>query len=136
MSVILSCFFSSRKTAEVMRISDWSSDVCSSDLVTCETEPLGEAVELLGRPVLQVTLRCAAATALLAARLVDVHPDGTATRISLGVLNLAHRDGSADTQPMPDGAAVMVTLRLVACGYRDRTRTRLNSRHTCAARMP
>src|SRR3546814_9127474 len=36
--------------------------------VTFETEPLGEAVELLGRPVLQVTLRCAAATALLAAR--------------------------------------------------------------------
>src|SRR3546814_7857486 len=50
--------------------------------VTFETEPLGEAVELLGRPVMQVTLRCAAATALLAARLVDVHPDGTATRRS------------------------------------------------------
>src|SRR3546814_12242402 len=57
--------------------------------VTFETEPLGEAVELLGRPVLQVTLRCAAATALLAARPVDVHPDGTATRISLGVQNPA-----------------------------------------------
>ncbi len=83
-----------------------------------ETRPLAEPLELLGRPVLKVTLSCDAATALLAARLVDVHPDGTATRISLGVLNLAHRDGSADPQPLPKGEGVAVTLRLDACGYR------------------
>src|SRR3546814_6286479 len=47
-----------------------------------------------------------------------MHPDGTATRISFGVLNLAHRDGSAEPQPMPQSEAVMVTLRLDACGYR------------------
>ncbi|HEY9539129.1 MAG TPA: CocE/NonD family hydrolase, partial [Kiloniellaceae bacterium] len=82
--------------------------------VVFETAPLVEAVELLGRPVLQVSLGCAAATALLAARLVDVHPDGTATRISFGVLNLAHRDGSAEPQPMPTSEAVTVTLRLDA----------------------
>src|SRR3546814_8965560 len=29
----LSCFFFKQKTAYEMRISDWSSDVCSSDLV-------------------------------------------------------------------------------------------------------
>src|SRR3546814_17683206 len=84
--------------------------------VTFETEPLGEAVELLGRPVLQVTLRCAAATALLAARLVDVPPAGTATPISLGVLHLAHREGSATPPPMPACAAALGQVRPPPCG--------------------
>src|SRR3546814_11551619 len=30
------CFFFKQKTAYEMRISDWSSDVCSSDLILCE----------------------------------------------------------------------------------------------------
>src|SRR3546814_11161042 len=36
------CFFFKQKTAYEMRISDWSSDVCSSDLrrVRCEAEPI------------------------------------------------------------------------------------------------
>src|SRR3546814_3420389 len=32
-------FFFKQKTAYEMRISDWSSDVCSSDLVGCQTQP-------------------------------------------------------------------------------------------------
>jgi len=83
-----------------------------------ETPPLEGAMELLGFPELRLTVRSDAPTALLAARLVDVHPDGAARRISLGLLNLAHRDGSAEPQPMPAGESVTVTLRLDACGYR------------------
>src|SRR3546814_1200558 len=30
------CFFFKQKTAYEMRISDWSSDVCSSDLLSCQ----------------------------------------------------------------------------------------------------
>src|SRR3546814_1881435 len=43
--VIFFCcfFFFKQKTAYEMRISDWSSDVCSSDL------PIGKAAELVGR---------------------------------------------------------------------------------------
>src|SRR5690606_5910810 len=40
--------------------------------------PLAEPIERLGFPVLEATLRCDAPAALLAARLVDVHPDGAA----------------------------------------------------------
>ena len=61
----------------------------------------------------------------LCARLVDVHPDGTATRVSFGVLNLAHRDGDADPQPMPHGRMIPVTLVLDACGYHLRPGHRL-----------
>src|SRR3546814_10838609 len=35
------CFFFKQKTAYEMRISDWSSDVCSSDLLE-EIRPLGQ----------------------------------------------------------------------------------------------
>src|SRR3546814_16231539 len=35
------CFFFKQKTAYEMRISDWSSDVCSSDLVTARDTRLG-----------------------------------------------------------------------------------------------
>lgn len=86
--------------------------------VIFETAPLAEPLELLGFPLLQARLRCDAPTALLVARLVDVHPDGAARRISLGVLNLAHRDGSAEPAPLPADEAVTVMLRLDACGYR------------------
>src|SRR3546814_4795633 len=49
-------FFFKQKTAYEMRISDWSSDVCSSDLqhaLGIETvEDVGEALALLADPVL------------------------------------------------------------------------------------
>src|SRR3546814_4670719 len=45
--LLLVCFFFKQKTAYEMRISDWSSDVCSSDLVGEMTE-IGEADGVLG----------------------------------------------------------------------------------------
>src|SRR3546814_1329412 len=36
----MSCFFFKQKTAYEMRISDWSSDVCSSDLSLCQVARL------------------------------------------------------------------------------------------------
>src|SRR3546814_9902043 len=38
-------FFFKQKTAYEMRISDWSSDVCSSDLNIVEVEAVGEAIK-------------------------------------------------------------------------------------------
>ncbi|WP_340117679.1 CocE/NonD family hydrolase [Pelagibius sp. 7325] len=86
--------------------------------IVFETDILPEPLELLGQAVLTATVSVAAETALLAARLVDVHPDGTATRIALGVLNLAHRGGSENPGPMPPGKGAAVSLALDACGYR------------------
>src|SRR3546814_9501017 len=46
--LFLSLFFFKQKTAYEMRISDWSSDVCSSDLVktlTSETSPPRSALD-------------------------------------------------------------------------------------------
>ena len=83
-----------------------------------ETAPLAEPLALLGMPQLRLRLRCDAPTANLAARLVDVHPDGTATRICFGVLNLAYRHDQAAPRPMPAGEMVDAVVTLDACGYR------------------
>ncbi|RFB81001.1 CocE/NonD family hydrolase [Methylovirgula sp. 4M-Z18] len=77
---------------------------------------LDEALDCLGQAVLEITVSCDAPWANLAARLVDIHQDGTATRVAFGVLNLAHRNGNAAPERL-DGKA-KVTLVLDACGYR------------------
>src|SRR3546814_3387980 len=47
-------FFFKQKTAYDMRISDWSSDVCSSDLGEADLARQGEArIERLPRPLLE-----------------------------------------------------------------------------------
>ncbi|MBP1852397.1 CocE/NonD family hydrolase [Rhizobium halophytocola] len=85
-----------------------------------ETVPLTADIDLLGRPQLTLEVACDADIANLCARIVDVHPDGVSTRVSFGVLNLAHRDGNAEPKAMPHGEKVRVTLTLDACGYRLR----------------
>src|SRR3546814_4491286 len=42
--IMLGCFFCKQKTAYEMRISDWSSDVCSSDLAV-DQDRLGRAAD-------------------------------------------------------------------------------------------
>src|SRR3546814_1473749 len=44
-SIVVYCFFFNQKTAYEMRISDWSSDVCSSDLSSVEDPAVGEGAE-------------------------------------------------------------------------------------------
>src|SRR5690606_4146089 len=78
----------------------------------------GEEVVILGQPVLKLRLSSSAPLANLAARLADVHPDGTATRVCFGLFNLAHRNGNAEPQVLEPGKPVDVELVLDACGYR------------------
>src|SRR3546814_9533445 len=59
---LLSCFFVffKQKTAYEMRISDWSSDVCSSDLCGLETDNQTPIVPIFGRLVgMELEFRCA-----------------------------------------------------------------------------
>jgi len=50
--------------------------------------------------------------AQVAARLVDVHPDGRATRLSFGVLNLTHRNGHDRPEPLVPGEVYDVTVAM------------------------
>lgn len=85
--------------------------------VVFDTAPLTEGVELLGAPVLLIELAADRMCAKLAVRLCDVHPDGASTRVSYGILNLTHRDGHENPQPLAIGERTRVRLQLNDCGY-------------------
>jgi hypothetical protein len=50
-------------------------------------------------------------------RLSDVAPDGAATRISYGVLNLSHRDGHAAPEPLEPGKHYTVEVVLTEAAH-------------------
>ncbi|QRM56057.1 CocE/NonD family hydrolase [Sinorhizobium sp. BG8] len=90
-----------------------------------ETAPLKEAQDYLGRPVVDLELACDDEWANLCARIVDVHPDGTATRVTFGVLNLAHREGNDKPKALEAGRKTKIRLLLDAMGYRFRAGHRI-----------
>lgn len=77
-----------------------------------ESEPLEEALEILGRPSVQLTLSADKSVAMVAVRLSDVLPDGRATRVTYGLLNLTHRNGHENPQPLEPGQEYDVTVQL------------------------
>jgi putative CocE/NonD family hydrolase len=83
-----------------------------------ETAVLTEAVDYLGMPKLKLTLAADAPLANLCARIVDVHPDGSALRVTFGVLNLAHRRSSEHPEVLTPGEATEIEMTLDAMGYR------------------
>ncbi len=85
--------------------------------VTFDTAPLTQPLGIAGAPVLEATVAADQPGALLVARLCSVAPDGASLRVSYGVLNLAHRDGHADPQPLPPGVAVRVRVQLNDCAH-------------------
>jgi uncharacterized protein len=86
--------------------------------LTFDSAVLTEAVECLGSPVADLLLSADAPLAQIAVRVCDVAPDGASQRVSYGVLNLAHREGSAEPRPLTPGEPVRVTLPLKAFGHR------------------
>jgi uncharacterized protein len=107
-------YFTLKPDAE-MAVDQRSDDAGS---LVFETEALAEARDYLGMPVVRLKLKSDAELANLCARLVDVHPDGTALRVSFGVLNLAHRASNEFPEPLTPGEETEIELTLDACGYR------------------
>src|SRR3546814_9102434 len=131
-------FFFKQKTAYELRISDWSSDVCSSDLVrlaldgaeggeiVMPDQPLGGQVHCVcikvrentpRKPCIQRQRRAAIDDAIF------IRPPNAG---KAGMPVVVH--GAA----IDDRHRIWAKLRV----QRDRKRTRLNSSHSCAPRMP
>lgn len=83
-----------------------------------DTEVLEQPVEILGRPKLGCKLSIDQTLGNIAVRLNDLHPDGTSTRVSWGVLNLSHRNGNQQPEAMTPGKTERVEIELDECGYR------------------
>ena len=83
-----------------------------------ESPILTEPLDVFGRAVFHCRVSIDKPLGNLAVRLIDVHPDGVSHRVSLGVLNLAHRHSSEEPQAMTPDKAEDVTIHLNECGYR------------------
>jgi hypothetical protein len=85
--------------------------------LTFETEPLEDAVAILGRPEARLTLSVDRPLALVAVRLCDVAEDGSSTLVSWAQLNLTHRNGDELPEALEPGAEYRVTIPLNVCGH-------------------
>src|SRR3546814_4453135 len=134
----MSCvvFFFKQKTAYEMRISDWSSDVCSSDLqrVARGDAPLELPIQPgVGTPTLEATQDAAP----------DEHAEGHAQHDERGCeRDRAEHPGQRRTDQQAGGAGQAAADPQLVGGEAahnhgiDRKSTRLNSSHYCAHRMP
>ncbi|MEX1078339.1 MAG: CocE/NonD family hydrolase [Homoserinimonas sp.] len=77
-----------------------------------DSDRLTEPLELLGAPAVELCLSSDQPVAMVAVRLSDISPDGEATRVSYGVLNLNHYNGSDDPQPLDPDEKTTVTVQL------------------------
>ncbi|MGI8939299.1 MAG: CocE/NonD family hydrolase [Iamia sp.] len=77
-----------------------------------DSPPLSAPLDLLGAPIVDLELVADRPVAMVAARLSDLAPDGSATRISYGVLNLTHRDSHENPEPLEPGTPFRASLRL------------------------
>ena len=76
------------------------------------SEPLADAVEIMGTPLLHLAFTCDKPQALVAARLNDVAPDGRSTRVGIGLLNLTHRRSHEFPAPLVPGQPDTATVEL------------------------
>ena len=76
-----------------------------------DSEPLTERLEILGAPVVELLIASDRPVAQLAARLSDVMPDGAATRVTYGLLNLTHRDSHETPTPLVPGQGSIAPIR-------------------------
>ena len=104
-----------------MRSLDELADDQSSDDALClalDTAPLTEAWEIVGAARLSLRLTPNQPAGFVAARLCDVRPDGSVALITMGALNLTHRNGHDRVEPMTPGAPVEVEFALNDIAYR------------------
>ncbi|MEQ9488285.1 MAG: CocE/NonD family hydrolase [Alphaproteobacteria bacterium] len=83
-----------------------------------DSDVLTEDFQILGAPVLNIDIASDQPNALLAATLSEVRPDGSATRVSFGLLNLTHRNSHEVAEPLTSGETYRIRLQLSECGHR------------------
>jgi len=77
-----------------------------------DSEPLAEAIDLVGAAVLNLCFSVDRPVALVAVRLNSLWPDGASSRISYGVLNLCHRESHEQPSPLEPQRRYNVKIKL------------------------
>ncbi len=82
-----------------------------------DTPVLTEGCDILGTPELELELETGQPVAMIAAVLSDVMPNGAATRVSYGVLNLTHRKCHENPSLMKPSERTCIRLKLNDCAH-------------------
>ncbi|MGM0421508.1 MAG: CocE/NonD family hydrolase [Pseudomonadota bacterium] len=77
-----------------------------------DTDQLSEEMEILGSPVVELEVAADKPVAQVVVRLSDIMPDGRATRITYGLLNLTHRNSHENPEPLEPGRFYRVRVPL------------------------
>lgn len=77
-----------------------------------DSDPIQRDLELLGSPVAELELSADQPIAMVAVRLSDVLPDGKATRVTYGILNLTHRNSDEHPEPLTPGQRYRVRVQM------------------------
>ncbi len=83
-----------------------------------DTDKLDEHLEILGSPSVELTFEVTRPVAMVAARLSDVAPDGRATRVTYGLLNLTHRERNDEPETLVPGRVYQARVDLNGCAQR------------------
>jgi uncharacterized protein len=82
-----------------------------------DLEPLEERLEILGNPHVILELAADQPNAFVAARLIDVAPNRSASCVARGFLNLTHRESHEDPTPLARGKRYRVRVELTGTAY-------------------
>lgn len=85
--------------------------------VCFDSEVLTAPLDIVGATGVRLVVNSDQPTAQLAVRLCDIHPNGASTRITYGILNLNHRDGSEFPTLLPVGIDIEIHLKLDQIAY-------------------
>ncbi len=85
--------------------------------LTWDGAPLAAPLEVVGPTAVHLRIAADRPVAFVAVRLVDVAPDGRATMVARGVLNLCHRDGHDAPSRLEPGTPVDATVSLKAVAH-------------------
>lgn len=77
-----------------------------------DSAPLPQALEILGQAVVELELESDRPAAMVAVRLNQIAPDGAATRVTYGLLNLTHRNGHETPEPLVPNRRYRVRILL------------------------
>jgi uncharacterized protein len=92
-----------------------------------DSDPLPSRLEILGRAELRLAIAVDRPCAFIAARLCELAPDGSSTRVTYAILNLTHDDAHARSEPLQPGRRhdVRMLLHDAAHAFAPGTRLRV-----------
>ena len=98
---------------------DLAADQRRDDVLSAcfDLEPLAEDLDVVGFPVCELELAVDRPRALVCVRLCDVFPDGASALVTRGLLNLTHRNGHEQPEPLEPERRYRVRIDLDSTAY-------------------